>query len=555
MQAAVQARGVLLVGLMFVAGGCASQAHRTGPQQPPLPRFDDSPFAVRGWQVHDYEMAYLRSVLERAPAYGINHVQLSHNICHFAEDILDDPQRQEHFRALARLAHRHGIKLYVWTHEIQNAPQRYRIDGRVNLDDEGLWDWLQDKYESLFRLVPELDGVILTFHETQTPVYKDTHVRSSLPPPRRITRLLNVVHSVLAERGKTLYARTFVRHPQELSWLIEGIRSADAGVRVMTKVVPRDWHQFGLRNPAIGAFPGRVQIVELDPAAEYYGQGKVPYCFPGRIQRWLQDALQSGAAGAVARIDRRANHAFGSGNELNLYAFSRLLADPAEPLADIERAYLAARYGPDACEILLRVFRRTAKIIPGFYLVKGFYFLNRHSRVPELAYATSHILSHSPVRWAPNLKRVEQLLLRPTEAFYEEIMDEKRHAVDLARACVLDVESLRPVLRDQDYETLTDWFGRELRCAELWMHLSAVFFRARMYQQARTDRNRSRLQRALDELARYADRLERQVGPDADWDSAAKARRFAVEVARSVGLATTRPAQGSPHGRACGGPG
>ncbi len=521
------------------AGGCAGPSPSTRPVTVMPEGSAKSPFVIRGWQAHDYDMEYLESIIDRAPAYGINHLQLSHTICHHAEHVLNDVQRQEDFRKLARLAHRHGIRVHVWTHELQRVPKRYRSNRRVNLDDEALWQWLRAKYERLFGLIPEVDGIILTFHETETPVYADSRVISSLSVPARVTKLLGTIHAALAPLGKTIYARTFVRRPDELAWLIEGISSAHPEVRVMTKVVPRDWHQFGLKNPAIGVFGDRIQVVELDPAAEYYGQGKIPFCFVGEIKEHLNDALRHGADGAVARIDRLTSRAFGSGNELNLYAFSRLLAEPTRGAAEIERGYFSDKYGPGASEALIEAFRRTAKVIPAFYLAKRFYFLNRHSRVPELGYATGHIVSHSPVRWDPTLKRTEQLLLRPTEAFYNEIMEEKQYAIELAEASVQDVESVEDQLPPEDYQTLKEWFEKELRCALLWKRLTAVFFRGRMYEQNKTNHNRQELEQALAGVSQYADWLEEHVGPDADWESAVKARQFREAIRQSVGLTPT----------------
>ncbi|MGD8240000.1 MAG: hypothetical protein PVH68_15700, partial [Armatimonadota bacterium] len=172
------------------------------------PAVAQAPQPVFGWQFHTHDMAYLRRAIDRAAEDGVNHVQLSHGIIDDIEDLFEHEGLAADIEELATRAHGHGMKVFVWTHELEAVPDGLKSDGKVNLDGPALWRWLRGKYERAFDLVPSIDGVILTFHETDASVYDDGDVRSSLPRPDRVTKLVDAMHDVCASRGKALFVRT-----------------------------------------------------------------------------------------------------------------------------------------------------------------------------------------------------------------------------------------------------------------------------------------------------------------------------------------------------------
>jgi hypothetical protein len=516
-----------LIQCAFGGAVLASPALGEGPDERVLP--------VRMWLIHHYDLPYINRVIDLAPAEGINYIQLSHDIVHDIEDFLNDPQRQKDFPGIVDRAHKNGVKVVMWTHELNAVPGRFETEGKVDLRKPELWEWLRGKYERVFgELLPEVDGLILTFHETDVSVYHDNKVISDEAHPTRVTRLINEIYSVCKEYDKELYVRTFVYRPDELDWVIEGIGGTDSGVRVMSKCVPHDWQPRYPHNPAIGKFPDRTHIVEMDLCGEYYGQAIVPYCFPDYVKYRLDHARSKGLQGAVARIDRHANHTLDTPNWVNVLAYDRLLQDPTVTVEQIWDEFCTGEYGKSAAEVAQKALARTKDIIENMYLIREFYFLNSHSRVPSVRYTDGHITSHSVAKWDPAYKQTEEHLLHPNEAVYREIMREKEEAIELTRRSLEVLRAGKFAFEPEKYAELRERFEKLMRCARLWKELTDAYFRWRMFDQNPGEKERVRLELALSGLEAEAAWLEKAVGSDVAWESANKAREFGKELRKRM---------------------
>src|SRR6185369_5061492 len=158
-------RLVILSGLLVCA--IASAAPTTRPAVGPLAA--DVP--VRGWTLLSSSEADDMAVLQAAPAYGINHIQLSHQIIGELNDLKDEKKRGLVNR-LIDAAHAQGVsEVVAWDHALYNLeyyPEQFRTaeDGTIDLDNPAFWDWLKADYRAMLDPVPKLDGVILTFTET-----------------------------------------------------------------------------------------------------------------------------------------------------------------------------------------------------------------------------------------------------------------------------------------------------------------------------------------------------------------------------------------------------
>jgi hypothetical protein len=493
------------------------------------------PLPVRMWLIHHYDLPYINRVIDLAPTEGINYIQISHGIVHDVEDFLNDPRRHKDFPGIIKRAHDKGVKVVMWTHELNAVPDEYRTDGKVDLRRPELWEWMRGKYEKVFgELLPGLDGLVLTFHETDVSVYHDNKVISDEPHPERVTRLINEVYRVCEKYGKELYVRTFVYRPDELDWVINGIGSTDPGVRVMSKCVPHDWQPRYPHNPAIGRFPNRTHIVEMDLCGEYYGQAVVPYCFPDYVKYRLDYAREKGLQGGVARIDRNDNHALGTPNWVNVLAYDRLLQDPTVTVDQIWEEFCVAEYGKSAADVARKALVPTKDIIEKMYLTKDFYFLNRHSRVPSVGYTDGHITSHSVAKWDPDYKKVEDRLLHPNEAVYREIIREKEEAIELTERSLELLRRGSSAFEPEDYAELLERMKKLMRCTRLWRDLAEAYFRWRIFDQEPTEENVARLDGALRRLEAQSAWLGKAVGHDVNWESAAKSKSFADELRKRM---------------------
>lgn len=466
---------------------------------------------VVGWSSHAEDPATLTRLLEvGATCYGVNHFQVIKAVAKHGDQI-PSPERAAELEEVAAAARALGVRCYIWTHEVNGAPGRFWVDGRLALSPE-LWEWEREKYRRIFALVPSLHGVVLTLRESNLNLQDDGRVETELPRHERVARLIGAVWEACQEAGKELYVRTFAVTPEEAEGLILGITAAPPGVKVMTKCEARDWFGYLPPHPAIGRFPEREQIIEFDLCGEYMGQGRVPYCTPEYIlQRWRY-AAQRGAAGAVGRIDRHTNPALGTPNEINILALSRYLTDPDATPREVWKEFLTSRYGPGAYPFLARALGRTQRIVEGIYLIERFKFLNNHSAVPSLDYAESHIGSASLAIWIPREKAREEEFRRPSRHTLARVLREKRRALRLARASLADLERARPHLEESDYAALREWMEREEMLARIWIPLTGAFFRQKLLLAGDAGVAEA-LRRDLEELAALAGEVERRFGP------------------------------------------
>lgn len=498
------------------------------------------PARIIGWELDDYDMPYLRAAVDRAPEFGVNVLIFCYIIPKHGSQLPETEEMQRDLNELVERAHQHDIKAMVWEHQVDGPPREFLVDGKLDFDNEALWKWLEDKHRRMFELVPGLDGIVLTLRETTYPVHQG-RVTSALTPTERVTKLVDAIAAVCEEKGKTLWVRDFSTSPQESKVLVDGINASRAGVAAMSKHVARDWHPFLPPNPALGKYPGRDQIVEFDLCGEYFGQSHVPYVIVNEIKERWSLAERKGAAGGVGRVDRMDSNALGTLNEVNLYAFDRLLKDSSTPADAIVRDYARSHYGEPAARRVADALTRSYDIINKTLLIQRMKFLNEHTAVPRLGYAESHIGSQSLAIWLPEYRAVEHELNHPTEDTVEKVVAEKDEAIALARQSLADIEAAKPDLKLDDYEYLHDQFERLLIIARLWRPMSAAFMHYLMIRQQASPEARAALNAELAEMEAVGDEIRERWGEGFRFGSEVKERALVLpRLARFVADIRTR---------------
>jgi len=303
----------------------------------------------RAWQFHKLDIQYVLRSMELAPQYNINTVVFSHGMIGTTSQLYDGTERGEQLQMLARKAHELGLRVWIWVHELDNVPEKFLEKNIVQMDRSGFWDWLEKRYEQVFTDYPEFDGLILTFHETEYRIFRDSQVQSKLSKPDRFAKMINTIYKVCKKYQKDFIVRTFLYEPIELEWVKEGLLKSDPGVMVQSKCVPHDWDPYYPHNPLIGAFPQNKQIVEFDCSSEFTGKNRIPYTSPEYFEyRWRFDLKQPGVVGYNARVDHGGYDAIHTPNEINLYTLYRLTEDPDITANDIWKEWTEKRYGRGA---------------------------------------------------------------------------------------------------------------------------------------------------------------------------------------------------------------
>ena len=95
---------------------------------------------VRGWTILSSSEPDAMAVIAAAPAYNINHLELSHEIVHDLREIRD-PKRQALTNRLVDAAHKAGIQqVLLWDHALYDLnyhPAEFRTGpgGTIDLDN------------------------------------------------------------------------------------------------------------------------------------------------------------------------------------------------------------------------------------------------------------------------------------------------------------------------------------------------------------------------------------------------------------------------------------
>lgn len=468
------------------------------------------PLPIRVWQLQDYNMEHIKRLIDMAADRQVNRIQLSHEIVMDVEEPLENPRLAADINTICEWAHARGIRVDMWTHELNAVPPELMKNDKADLDDAKLWKFVKAKYDRLFRLCPGLDGLVLTMHETAIKIYQDHAVASSAAPEERVAKLIDDMASVCESLQKDFFVRTFSYEPHELEWLLGGIRRCKSSFVVMSKCCPHDWQPFYPFNPAVGNVGGRRQVMEFDLGHEFTGLSRVPYINLDYLKKHLDYGLGKQINGAVLRVERLKWRAVDTPNQAVIDVFTAMLLDPAADPHDLFRKWLADRYGADAAPHLHSAFRRTPEILEKSMFVLGFWVTN-HSRVPSYDYAAASLRRRSTAKWDPSAKPTEHELHNPTPDTIRKIDAEKDIALPLAEESIADIRKARPHLKPEDYEELEDLFERAKAMAVVWKSVMQVIFGIDVYRSSLAESDRAYLLEAADRLERAAKDNERHL--------------------------------------------
>lgn len=496
----------------------------------------------RGWQLSKLDEARTARILERARRCGINEIQLSHGIIMYIDAINESDRVRQVVNDVVARGHAEGavprMRVFVWAHEL-NCP-RGKTDVCVNPDGGGkaLLQARQEAYRRALRACPGVDGVVLMFGSSPLEPWDITcqcEWCKSHGPAAKAKVIIEQIRSVVSgEFGKELMVRTFIHSPDQLRWIGEALRETD-GVTVMSKCVPQDWEPYYPHEELIGRVGGKEQIVEFDLAGEYWGRAVIPFCQPDELQFRLQYDRDQGAVGAMGRI----GDIFGTPNEVNIFAFSRLMEQPDKSVDEIWRDWVEERYGlvagSRASEAVISSLRRTFDIGRKMYYVKGFWVFAKSSEVPEVGRFPQMLRGRSVALYDRAWAGVESELLNPTEQTLEEIAQEKCEAIWLSDQSLADLEKAKAELRSEDYQDLRRQLKLQRQCTEIWRWVADAIFRYQLYKQKPSDGQRALIEGALRRLESLAAQMEVEWEPGISPGSPGRIRELTADIRSEFG--------------------
>ena len=450
---------------------------------------------VHGWILLDPNPEAVKESIELAAEFGVNHIQLSHGLIMNVEDILGSgeeiAQRVETLKMGISLAHQHGMKAFVWTHEFSGT------DLDICFGPEGqVWQDRADAYRQMFDKLPDLDGVILMFGSAPSPPWiaicmcdwcLDNYDELPLfiPPAEERLKLVTeqIGKVVVEELGREMFVRTFVHEPAEVAWHSDGLAAAaDVAFTGMHKGPVQDWQPYNPHHPCTGNVGNHPSVLELDLAGEYYGLSELPFAAPGYYWYRLQNLWNNKGIGVVARIQRGSHHAAGTPNEVNMLAVRRLVENPHTSLDSIWDEFLTAQYGlsPDSPDqkTLTSILQDTFPIRRKSHYVLGIWALEKGSDLPGNTSLGEFYDRGKMPKWDPDWQEIWDDLDKPDRETVLKIWQEGTEAVVLSESS-LDRFQTMSTLSEQHQQDLGRRLLHQWYAARAWRAVELYIWSAR----------------------------------------------------------------------------
>lgn len=544
---------------------------------------------IFGWNIlTDHTPTALRT-LEATQNYQVNHLQLSHEICHDLKDVKHQWNRNI-VNNLTERAHELGIpEVVVWDHALYNLdyyPDRFKIkdSGLLNLDDPDFWEWVKADYRKMLDEIPEVNGIVLTFIETGARV-ENQYSEVLNTPQEKLAALVDSVASVIVnERHLKLYLRSFMYNKNELNNLMQCfslIKCQD--IVVMAKETP---HDFFVTHPTswwIEDIPFPV-IIEFDATHEFNGQGIVASFFPGvHLKRWEYYQKLSNVIGFSIRTDRYGKTSIlNRPPEINLFAIYEATKNPDIGIDEVTEKFIAEKYDSTLIPYLKPVFDMAPEIIQSSYYTLGLNTTNHSSLdfnyrsiytrhvsgrwmdAPEIHInhgidKTFHywkdVVNHlapAKVKQAEgtNLKEIPEVL-ENNWIQAEELMDstylnyvliEKKYGIELAEKALADINIAKPYFTDaRGFNQIYHTFNRTLMSARLRKAYAQVYYSQRIWNRGEDFQNeqlRELIKQGVEEIKTVSTEMKnyRRKGPvgQYDWvEDADIAMKLATDVQNS----------------------
>lgn len=378
--------------------------------------------------------------------------------------------------AACDLAKACGIRTYQWHHELdlpdgfQEAfPEIRNRFGDVEVTHPLIKDFLENKLLDFFHFYPNMDGIILTLHETKVPLLKLKDQK--LGKVERVKYVTQILHDTCLRLGKELIVRPFASIEEDYVMMTKAYSEISRDLLVMDKWTQFDWSLTMPHNSFFGKIRHNPLFVEADIFGEFFGKGRLPLMLSDHISRKFRYCNTFHPAGYVARIDRAGRTPFRDVNQVNNDIFCAHLKG-TDPESAID-AFFHKKYG-SAGAAVKALMEPTEEILKKAFYIGGYYFTEL-SRFPTLNHSKNHFYFEM-MRRCCDIASGEWFIpkdwQRPTR---EEALAEKEAACREAEALLRQLTGIRDQLTPGDYEALLLKFTNLKLVTDCWLALTKVF--------------------------------------------------------------------------------
>lgn len=537
---------------------------------------------IRGWNILSDSYEDDIETINAANAYDINHLQLSHELVMDLQEIRN-LKKQQLVNDLILKAHKAGIKeVVIWDHALYNLkyyPDQFKTGpGKtIDLDNPEFWKWFKQDYRDMMSLLPQVNGLVLTFIETGARS-ENQYSEKLKTGAEKLAAVVDAVAEVVCdELGKQLYIRTFAYTEAEYEMIIGCISHIkNQKIILMMKETPHDFFLTHPNDKYAGTID-RPTIIEFDAGNEYNGQGVIANTWPEYIiKRWSDFIKRQNVIGYVARTDRyKDTRLVGTPNEIILYALKRYTEDQSVTAEVVYDEFIAQKYGRKAVRFLKPAFKKAYDIVSSSLYTLGT-IIGSHSKMtydpsnssygrhvsgkwidPPVVYLKHGInrefhywtdiiehLAPAPLKGRDEALKIEAPFVLKNgwvtdkeemdETYLKYVMIEKKYGVKKAEEALKLVERAKGVLNDKDYKQIYNLFYRTWLTARVYEATAISYFGYRVYARGVSFQSpwlKKAMIRSLDSMLQVADEIDnyKEKVPRGQWNwrgDAATAREY-----------------------------
>lgn len=443
----------------------------------------------------DVDEEYLLYTVDYAEKNGFNHLQIIGPIHNHVKGNIDgmtfynkysqfnnekDADYVNHSlkainKALA-LAKKANIKTYMWHHELylpsgfkDAYPEILNNYGDIEVSHPKVQDFLENKIRDFFSAYPDMDGIILTLHETQIPLLKLKNQK--LDKTERVKHVTKILYDTCMSLGKELIVRPFASIEEDYINMTKAYEEISKDLIIMDKWTQFDWSLTMPSNRFYSKIKNNPLFVEADIFGEFFGKGRLPLMLKKHIAEKFEYCGGFNPTGYVARIDRAGQIPFGDVNEVNLHIMSAHLN--GQNPDDAIKSFYMEKY-PDAFSEVMSIMSETEDVLRKIIYLDGYYF-SELSRFPSLNHSKNHYYLEM-MRTNYAFRRDEWYIPRNWERKSRDYLISEKQEAEKASENLFDrIVALKEKIADGEYEKLYTKFLNLKLVAKIWRLLLETF--------------------------------------------------------------------------------
>ncbi len=383
---------------------------------------------------------------------------------------------QETIRAASEIVRSHGLDFYLWRRELRlptGFVEKYGADW-IDFKNPELWDLVRWNIESLFTLFPATQGIILscTGEQKAGEWISANGMGGGLPLWQRFEKMFRTVKEtcdrldrrvVFRNHGAGNDAIPLVTDENTYTWhFLKAAAAVGPDLLLMGKAVEPDFQPtYPFNAPLALMAQQQPTIVEFSLPMEYCAVGRTPFPMVEDIKFRLQKAREIRSYGVAGRIDwhmtsHRSEQTWScldTFNEINAYAFCRLLNAPATSVEEIHRDFACERFGDRAAHAAAAIFKNLYEAGCKTYYEFGHHSCSTPSGAPltpdgMIAALRRHNItrwSFSPVDYANHVRA-----LAPDHHFLRRVEAEKSEALAIYDEAIRTLNAAREAFAGDD---------------------------------------------------------------------------------------------------------